>query len=191
MGDRLTPAVDRCAGSAYSSPVRCGALGRLGGVVAIMLALHGAATARAATVDVSFATDKLVYQPDDEIHLLVTAHNPSASPVTLNFANTRVAQYQINGGPWYPQAFSPAETSVTILPGASTTWDLPYLWRDQGRLPIGEHTASGRVTAHISGGTVFGPLSAGPVSFVIVPDPMGATFLLASCMAAITRRRYR
>ena len=154
-------------------------LGRLGRSLAITIALFTtAAAARAAVVDVSFATDKPIYEQGETIHMLITAYNPAASALTLHFPTTTQAQYQIDGGIWHPSVPSFAETSVTISGGGSKTWDLPY--RLNPPLAPGEHTALARVV---------GQGEAGPVTFTIVPEPAGAAVLLVFCAAAITRRR--
>jgi hypothetical protein len=121
------------------------------------------ATASASIVDVSVATDKSAYIFGDSIKYIVTATNPSAQPVTLNFNTSRQADYLVDN------IFSPDDvalevlTSRTVPANGSVSWNFFHPWSDYPLAP-GSHSVAGEVVGY--GNSLPTPFSVAPAAVV-------------------------
>ncbi|HEY5913774.1 MAG TPA: hypothetical protein VJA21_24560 [Verrucomicrobiae bacterium] len=129
--------------------------GWVGVIVLASTAVTGAA------IEVRVATDKPAYFPGEELKILVTATNPSATVVGLTFMTSRQVVYSLDGIYTPNLYYAPVLTGVTIPPYGSYTWTLVHDWGY--RLQPGPHTVTGEVVGY--GG-------AGPVAFTVLPSPV-------------------
>jgi hypothetical protein len=117
----------------------------------------------------SVATDKATYRPGETLLVSVTASNPSASPITLNFSSASQAIYGVD-------AYTPDWSSATVLTNrtipanGSYTWTFTHDWGNY-LIPLGPHNLSGSVVGYGS--------AAAPSAFIVTaPTYPTAKFLL-------------
>ena len=132
-------------------------------------------------IEVSVATDKLVYDLGESVWVSVTAHNPSAEAVTLVFGTSQQATYLMDGVfDWGEgKQFLQWITYVVIDPCDSYVWNLQHGTDEMETyaLALGTHTVIGEVLDY--GESL-------PVGFEVVPEPLTVLFL----MGGITRIRH-
>lgn len=80
----------------------------------------------ATVVDISVATDKQIYQLNEEVTVFVTAYNPNPQPVTLTFGSTLVASYFMDDTYYWHEnkTFAPVLLHKEIEPDSRFTWEL-------------------------------------------------------------------
>ncbi len=66
------------------------------GIITVVLVLGFAGTAEATIVDVSVATNKLVYELGEDVVVFVIAYNPNPEPITLT-GGFYFASYKMDG----------------------------------------------------------------------------------------------
>jgi hypothetical protein len=130
---------------------------------------------RATVVDITVATDKLVYQLGEYVIVSVTAYNPNPQPVTLNFSSTQATYLMDDTFDWtYGKPFLLWNTQRTINPYESYTWIRPHGAEEMAFYPlgIGIHTVVGQIWA----GELGENNTTLPVQFEVIPEP--ATLVL-------------
>ncbi len=127
----------------------------------------------ATIVDISVATDKEIYQLNEEVTVVVTAYNPNQEPVTLGFPSALTTTYLMDGVfNWSEgKVFAPSGLQLTIEAHEFATWELTHGSKEMGlyALDVGVHSVVGEVVG-------YGQSEA--VEFEVIPEP--ATILILS-----------
>lgn len=120
----------------------------------------------ATIVDISVATDKEIYQLNEEVTVLVTAYNPNPEPVTLRFGSTLVASYLMDDAYYWHENrnFAPVLLRKDIEPNSRFTWELAHGSKDMDlhALDLGVHSVVGEVVGYGQSEVV---------NFEVIPEP--------------------
>jgi len=157
----------------------------------LCLAALGAQTTRADLVEITVATDKAIYQLDEDVLVSVTAFNPTSEPVTLGFGSALEANYLMDGQfNWYQyKIFALSATHLHIAGGDSHTWHLCHGPMERGLYPLelGPHTLVGQVRAT----QLLGDWNSPSCTFTVVPEPAGALLGAWGILVGLSRLRRR
>ncbi len=127
----------------------------------------------ATVVDISVATDKEIYQLNEDVIVFVTAYNPNQEPVTLGFPSALTTTYLMDGVfNWSEgKVFAPSGLQLTIEAHEFATWELTHGSIEMGlyALNLGVHSVVGEVVG-------YGQSEA--VEFEVIPEP--ATIVILS-----------
>ena len=138
----------------------------------------------ATIVDISVATDKQIYQLNEEVTVSVTAYNPNLEPVTLRFGSTLVASYFMDDTYYWHEnkIFAPVLLHKEIEPDSCFTWNLTHGSKEMGlyALDLGVHSVVGEVVG-------YGQSEA--INFEVIPEPV--TILLLGCGVFWARKKHR
>jgi len=157
---------------------------RRSGIMFVLIVTAGCVGVVGATiVDISVATDKAIYQLNEEVTVFVTAYNPNPEPVTLRFGSTLVASYFMDDTYYWDEdkIFAPVLLHEDIEPDSRFTWELAHGSREMNLYPLdlGVHSVVGIVVG-------FGQSE--PVEFEVIPEP--ATILILSFGVFWVRKQY-
>ncbi len=138
----------------------------------------------ATVVDISVATDKEIYQLNEDVIVFVTAYNPNQEPVTLGFGSSLTTTYLMDAVfNWSEgKVFNPSGRQLTIEANESFTWDITHgsIEMNLYALDLGVHSVVGEVVG-------YGQSEA--INFEVIPEP--ATILLLGCGVFWARKEHR
>ena len=119
-----------------------------------------------AEIEISVATDKAVYQLDEDVVISVTAYNPTDEAITLVFGSDLQASYWMDGIYDWEDGRSRLTmlTYVTIDPYQFNTWQLTHGDYERSIYPLG-------LGAHSVVGEVLEYGLSNPAGFQVVPEP--------------------
>lgn len=128
-----------------------------------------------ASLEISVATDKTVYQPGETVEVYVSLYNPTSESVTLTHGSSLEVTYLMDQSYYWHLNVHALDviTYRTIQPEQTVTWQLNHDDYHQSyySLDIGYHSVQGGSLAEELGG-----LLSEPVEFQVIPEP--ATILL-------------
>jgi hypothetical protein len=124
-----------------------------------------------ASLQISVATDKPVYQINETVGISITVSNSGSTSETL-YGGFYFTTYIMDGiYNWAVGRSGPdVVLSITILPGQSKTWDMSHGLYELQEYPlvVGSHS--------VVGGAGYTLLSS-PVEFQVVPEPVTISLL--------------
>jgi len=141
---------------------------RKGLLVAIMFL--GMVPITNATLEISVATDKAVYQLDETVDISITVVNSGSISETL-YGGFYFTTYIMDGVyDWANRSGPQVVLETTFLPGELKTWEMSHGFNEMQDYPLTLGTHS------VVGGAGFTLLSS-PVDFQVVPEPATVLFL--------------
>jgi len=147
----------------------------------LCVAALGAQATRADLVEITVATNKAIYQLDENVLITVAAFNPTSDPITLMFPSGDIpASYWMDGVYDWEKDRSRVFwlAQVTIASQEERTWQLTHGAYERTQYPLvpGWHTVQGELV-------LLHPLVGAPVSFQVVPEPPAFLLILAGAGA--------
>lgn len=118
-----------------------------------------------ASIEISAATDKPIFQAGEYVTVSITAYNPTSETITLSFGTSKQVTYIMDDTyDWSDdKVFAPALTYRVISPYSSYTWNLVHDFREFESYPllIGEHSVIA---------IVLGYGQRDPIQFQVIPN---------------------
>lgn len=123
-----------------------------------------------ATLEISVATNKAVYQLDEMVDISIAVVNSGSTSETL-YGGYYFTTYVMDGVyDWANRSGPQVVLEITFLPGELKTWEMSHGFNEMQDYPLTLGTHS------VVGGAGFTLLST-PVDFQVVPEPATVLFL--------------
>lgn len=138
-----------------------------------------------ATLQITVDTDKDVYQVGENVHVYVTAYNPTSESIKLTFFTSIESSYVIDATyNWaHHQINTPFSHSIMLNPYTSKTWEFTHGISEQHDyfLNVGSHSVIGQV-----GAMELSDINSLPSDFMVVPEPATLSLL---CLGFLLKHR--
>ena len=137
-----------------------------------------------ATLEISVATDKPIYQLGETMQVSVSVYNPTSEAVTM-YISYPIASYLMDDTYfWHQNKVFPAWAlpPITMQPGQIQTWQRDHSTQENTEyfLNLGNHSVKGIIYSDVTAGQY-----SDPVEFQVIPEP--ATIVLF-CLGGILIR---